>query len=88
MNWLPGLWFGYWWPSIKGNGPEDITSLVIVAIVTGLFVPRVRRWWVAREQALHAKLDHSARLLRHVIEHHPDIPNEDHHGVDLTKENQ
>ena len=67
MNWLPGLWFGYWWPSIKGNGPEDITSLVVVAIVTGLFVPRVRRWWVAREQALHAKLDH-------IIKHHPDIP--------------
>jgi hypothetical protein len=82
---VSNFWFNYWWPSIKGNGPEDMTSLLIVGILTGIFVPRVRRWWIAREQAVHAKLDHNAKMLMHVIHHSPDIPNEDHNGVSLIE---
>ena len=69
MSWLYNFIFNYWWPSIKGNGPEDATSLLIVGIVTAIVVPAVRHW-IAREVShVHAKLDH-------IILHHPDIPNE------------
>ena len=83
------FWNHYWYPSLTGNGPEDVTSLIILGVLTGVFVPRVRRWWVDREQALHAKLDHNATLLKHMIRHHPDIPNADRHGnllVDVPPE--
>lgn len=69
------FWFGYWWPSVKGNGPEDITSLILVGIVTAIFVPRVRRWWVVREQHLHAKLEHVMKQNAHIIHHSKAIPN-------------
>jgi hypothetical protein len=85
MNWLHTFWFSYEKPSLIGNGPEDLTALIIVTVVSSIFVPRIRRWWVAREQEVHAKLDHNAKLLMHVIKHHPDIPNEDHNGVSLIK---
>ena len=52
MHWLPVFWLGYWWPSIKGNGPEDITSLIVVSIAASFLVPRVRRWWRARAEAV------------------------------------
>lgn len=81
---MSNFWFGYWWPSIKGNGPEDLTSLVIVGVVTAIFVPKVRAWWIAREKAVHEKLDQSIKLSKHLIKHHPDIPNEDHNGNPLV----
>ena len=83
---MSNFWFNYEWPSIKGNGPEDLTSLLIVFILTSVFYPPLRRWWLGREQALHAKLDHNAKLLKHVIKHSPDIPNADHNGVPLVEE--
>ena len=89
MNWLHNFWFHYEWPSLVGNGPEDITSLIILGVVTGIFVPRVRRWWIAREQAVHVKLEHNAKLLTHIIRHSDEIPNHDRHGnllVDLPAE--
>lgn len=78
------FWQTYEWPSLIGNGPEDITSLIIIGIVTGIFVPRVRRWWVAREQHLHAKIDHVLETQAHIIKHHPEIPNAHADGTDLT----
>lgn len=66
---MSNFWFNYWWPSIKGNGPEDVTSLLIVAAVTVIVVPRVRRWIAQEAGHFHAKLDH-------IILNHPDIPNE------------
>ena len=66
MNWLYNFWYGYWWPSIKGNGPEDVTSLLIVGTLTAVFVPVVRRWFKAHIEHLHAKLDH---IIVHSKEH-------------------
>ena len=74
MNFLSPFWFHYEWPSLQGNGPEDITSLIVIGIITSIFVPRVRRWWIAREQHIHAKLDHVLKTQAHIIRHHPDIP--------------
>jgi hypothetical protein len=84
MNWLHTYWFSYEWPSIKGNGPEDATSLLVVGILTGIFVPRVRRWWIAREQSVHAKLDHVMRQNAHLIHHSKSTPDVAHDGVNLT----
>jgi hypothetical protein len=33
MNWLHTLWFGYFYPSIKGNGPEAVVEIVALSIV-------------------------------------------------------
>ena len=67
MNWLHAQWFGYWWSSDKGNGPENIQWTLLAIAVTALLVPFVRHWIENHFSRLHAKLDH-------VIENHPDIP--------------
>jgi len=74
----------YYWPSITGNGPEDITSLIVIGIITSIFVPRVRRWWITREQHIHAKLDHVLKTQAHIIHHSKSIPNIHSDGTDLT----
>lgn len=61
------LWFGYFWPSIKGNGPEEIVSLLVIGTASAILVPVVRRWIRGEADKLHQKLDH-------IIKHHPDIP--------------
>lgn len=69
MNWLHTFWFSYWWASIKGNAPEDVTSLILVGAVTVIVVPRVRRWIAQEAEHLHRKLDH-------LIIHTEGVPNE------------
>ena len=64
---MSNLWFGYAWPSIKGNGPEAIFQTVLYGAIAIIFVPPIRRWFVEEHKKIHAKLDH-------VIKHHPDIP--------------
>ena len=66
-NWLHHLWFSYAVPSLYGNGPEDLIRTTIALVLAALIVPRIRHWFEAREERLHAKLDH-------IIRHHPDIP--------------
>lgn len=78
------FWWAYEWPSIKGNGPEDITALVLVS----LCIPAVRHW-IARHfddikahvtsthSALHDKLDHIQRQNAHIIKNTPTIPDDD-----------
>lgn len=75
------LWLDYWWSSVKGNGPEDLTSLVFVGILSAFLIPAVRRFFHRGWDRLHDKLDglgahhkETQRLLHHVIRHHPDIP--------------
>lgn len=63
MNFLHTLWFGYFWPSDKGNGPEAILELIILAVIGRLIWPKIKR----HIDALHHKMNH-------IIEHHPDIP--------------
>lgn len=84
---MSNFWFNYWWPSIKGNGPEDVTSLIIVGIIASIVIPKMRAWWVKREQILHAKLSHVMRQQAHLIKH-SDVPNIAHDGVDLTADHE
>ena len=91
--WMLGLhsarvvWFGYVWPSVKGNGPEDLLMTVALAMVTALLYPPVRRWLKKEADALHDHLDgiHDAgkneraellRWVQHIAKYHPDIPSE------------
>jgi type II secretory pathway pseudopilin PulG len=92
---MSNFYFNWWWPSIKGNGPEDLTSLIIVGIVASILIPRVRRWWkvraehlAARERELHAKIDHAIRQNAHLINHTKGVPNIAHDGVDLTADHE
>ena len=67
FHWFHYQWFAYWWPSDKGNGPENLTWSVLAGIVVALCVPLVRHYFEQHMKSLHAKMDH-------IIEHHPDIP--------------
>jgi len=67
MGWLHELWFGYFWPSLQGNGPEDILSYLVIGGGVTLIGQKLLKEWRAHHAHLHAKLDH-------IIEHHPDIP--------------
>ena len=71
MNWLHGLWFGYFWPSDKGNGPEALTQTVVYAAVGIYFIPKVRAWVNGHMAAIHKKLDtHHQEHLELVKQHH------------------
>lgn len=76
MNWLHSLWFGYWYPSIKGNGPEDLLATILVAVLSAMLWPRIKAGWKAH----HAKLDRNFAALQHIAKHHPDIPPIGHDG--------
>ena len=67
MHWLYGLWFNYFWPSLKGNGPEALVQTAVYGTIAVIFIPPVRKWARREAEKLHGKLDH-------VIKHHPDIP--------------
>lgn len=56
---FPWLWLHYELPSLVGNGPEDLTSLLIVTVVTALVYPPVRAWIRRELDHLHAKADHT-----------------------------
>ena len=81
------------WPLDASRvGPNLVASVIqwaTIALVVYLAYPPIRKAIDAAVKKhtaeLHEKLDHNARLLKHVIEHHPDIPNEDHNGVSLIE---
>ena len=67
MHWLWVLWFGYTWPSLKGNGPEAAAQTIIYAAAAYLLLPPIRTYIDSHVKSIHAKMDH-------IIKHHPDIP--------------
>ena len=71
MHVLYTLWFGYAWPSLKGNGPEALIQTVAYAAIAIAIYPPLRGWVVREahrgEAELHRKLDH-------IIKYHPGIP--------------
>jgi hypothetical protein len=67
MHWLWILWYGYAWPSLKGNGPEALIQTVVYFVIAVIFIPRFRKFLRGELGHLHNKLDH-------IIRHHPDIP--------------
>ena len=80
-NYLHHIWFGYAWPSLQGNGPEDLIRTTIALILAAIILPQVRRFFERGWEKLHGKLDalggHHAKtqkMLQHIIDHHPDIP--------------
>jgi hypothetical protein len=44
MHWLSHLWFGYFWPSLQGNGPEALVQTVAYGAIGLTLIPVVRRW--------------------------------------------
>ena len=71
MNWMTNLWFNYFWPSLKGNGPEALVQTVAYAAVAVAVYPPLRKWATKEERAMRAEL-HSK--VDHIIKYHPDIP--------------
>jgi hypothetical protein len=43
-HWLPSLWFGYTWPSLKGNGPEALVQTIVYGAVAIILIPPVRKF--------------------------------------------
>lgn len=76
MNFFPHLWFGYFWPSLQGNGPEDLISMIVVGALTAVLWPRIKRAW----QAHRAAVERNFIALQHIAKHHPDIPEIGHDG--------
>jgi hypothetical protein len=82
--------FTHWiWPAngsggIWGDVFGSFLWWVATAIVAYVFWPRVRRavdhWLATHVRAhtadLHAKLDEAIALSRHIVKHHPNIPND------------
>ncbi len=81
------------WPLDASRvGPNLVASVVqwaVIALVVYLAYPPIRKRIdiaVKKHTAeLHEKLDHNAKMLAHIVKHHPDIPNEDHNGVSLIE---
>jgi hypothetical protein len=74
VHWFSNLWYNYFWSSDKGNGPEAIQQTVLYAALAVTFVPVVRHWFEGHMKALHEKFTEHERMLKHIIENHPDIP--------------
>ena len=71
MHTLYVLWFGYFKPSLYGNGPEALIQTVAYAAVAVAVYPPLRKWATKEERAMRAEL-HSK--VDHIIKYHPDIP--------------
>ena len=66
-GWLYHQWFGYEWPSDKGNGPEAITELIVLGIITAIVIPPIRRWFLSKFHHMHERLE---EVHATVIAHH------------------
>lgn len=77
MNWHH-LWFGYFWPSLQGNGPEALVQTVVYGAIAYAIVPPFRKWVNGHfkrvqetHDSIHAKLDaHHAEHIKLAKEHH------------------
>ena len=80
VNWLHELWFGYFWPSLQGNGPEALVQTVVYGAIALVFIPPVRRFVARHVEAIKAHVTaehaHLHAKLDHVILHTKAIPNE------------
>lgn len=65
---MSDFWFNYVWPSIKGNGPEDLLFTLVGAAFVGIAWPRIKALWAedaadikahvtAEHKVIHARLD-------------------------------
>ena len=74
LNWCHYMWFGYFWPSLKGNGPEAIAQTVVYGVIGYAVYPPFRNWVNRRFSSLHEKHDDLHAKIDHIITHHPEIP--------------
>lgn len=66
-HWAHHLWFTWFWPSDKGNGPENIQWSVVVALAVAVLWPPVLR-------RIHRFVDRKADNLKaHVTAEHARI---------------
>jgi hypothetical protein len=87
LHWLNTQWFLYWWPSDKGNGPENIQWTVLALIVASLLIPRVRKFFKRHFESVHEKLDHHHEMVLQQNEaHHEEAMRqaEEHHKAHLA----
>ena len=77
-SWMSNLWLGYFWPSLKGNGPEALVQTVVYGAIAAVFVPFVRHFIKREFNKVHAKMDH-------IITSHPDIPEFDEAKAEIEK---
>jgi len=85
MHWLHHLWFGYFVPSLWGNGPEALVQTVVYAALAVIFIPPVRHWFAGHfkgmkehaeklhEEALRLAEDHHKQHLDLVKAHHAEV---------------
>jgi hypothetical protein len=78
------LWYGYAWPSLKGNGPEALIQTIVYGLIALVFVPPIRKWFKREYDKVHVKVDHAIRQNAHIIAHTKGVPNVSHDGTDLT----
>jgi hypothetical protein len=82
MHWLHVLWYGYYVPSLWGNGPEATVQTVVYGGAAYLLIPPVRQWINNHMKSIHDKLDgHHKAQLAQAQKHHEAIlqQNEEHH---------
>ena len=71
MHWLSSLWFNYFWPSLKGNGPEAAVQTVLYATLAVVLIPPVRHFFKRHFESVHAKLDaHHKERTEQAERHH------------------
>jgi hypothetical protein len=58
MHWLYYQWFVYWWPSDKGNGPENIQWTALAILFTVILYPPIRHAFKREFEKIHHKIDH------------------------------
>lgn len=67
---LHHLWFGYFVPSLWGNGPEALFQTVLYGLIALVFVPPIRHWAERHVKAIHDKLDHHHEMMLQQAESH------------------
>ena len=54
MHVLYVLWYGYAWPSLKGNGPEALIQTIVYGALAVAIYPPLRKWATQEERAMRA----------------------------------
>lgn len=80
-HWAGTLWFGYTWPSLKGNGPEALVQTIVYGAIAIIFVPVVRRFIARIANDIHHSIHvHGTEITAHLhhIGKHLDLPEFEH----------
>jgi hypothetical protein len=85
VHWLWYQWFTYWWPSDKGNGPENIQWTALALVATAVLYPPIKHAIKREFEKIHHKLDHalSGGTLDNYVE--PEWEKFEHWLITLTK---